>query len=47
MLPDPNGWIVTECSYAGDRGYFTRSADSNAVTGLHVAGGYVPRGSVG
>jgi hypothetical protein len=39
MLPDPNVWLVTEGSYAGDRGYFTRSANWDAVTGLYVAGG--------
>lgn len=42
----PERWIVTEGSYAGDRGYFTRSA-TRAVTGLRVAVGHAPRGSVG
>lgn len=46
MLPDSDRWIVIEGSYAGDRGFFTRDAESNMVTGLHVAGRYAPRASV-
>ena len=43
MLPDSDRWIVTDGSSQGERGFFTRDPETDAVTGLHTHGRFVPR----
>ncbi len=43
MLPDSDRWVVTEGPSDGQRGFFTRDPATNAVTGIHTHGRFIPR----
>ena len=43
MLPDSDRWVVTEGPSDGQRGFFTRDPATNAITGIHTHGRFIPR----
>ena len=43
MLPDSDRWVVTEGPSDGQRGFFTRDPATNAITGIHTHGRWIPR----
>ncbi len=43
MLPDSDRWVVTEGPSDGQRGFFTRDPATNAITGMHTHGRFIPR----
>ena len=43
MLPDSDRWVVTEGPSDGQRGFFTRDPATNAITGIHTHGRFLPR----
>jgi hypothetical protein len=43
LLPDSDRFVSTEGPNAGERGFFTRDPETNAVSGMHVGGRYSPR----
>ena len=43
MLPDSDRWVVTEGPSDGQRGFFARDPATNAITGMHTHGRFIPR----
>ena len=43
FIPDSDRFVSTEGPNAGERGFFTRDPDTNAIIGMHVGGRYSPR----